>query len=272
MPDITCDVCFHHCLIKDNGVGFCGARGNVDGVNTCLNYGMVTSLAIDPIEKKPLAMFHPGSWIVSIGSFGCNLSCPFCQNHAISMDRQGKRAQYISPEQLCDYVKQRTDSIGIAFTYNEPLISWEYILACAKNLEGSGKKIVLVSNGTCQPHILEKLMPYVDAMNIDLKGDDAFYKELSGDAQTVRNTIAYVYDKCHLEVTTLVIPGKNDTVEFIEETSRFLASLDENIVLHLTRYFPQYKYTIPPTDKEHLLHLCDIARKLLKHVKPGNIW
>ena len=254
---MICQKCPRHCPSLP---GFC---------NSDSNHPEVAAVYAHTGEEPPIS---GAKGISNIFFAHCNLQCCFCQNHAISMDRQGKRAQYISPEQLCDYVKQRTDSIGIAFTYNEPLISWEYILACAKNLEGSGKKIVLVSNGTCQPHILEKLMPYVDAMNIDLKGDDAFYKELSGDAQTVRNTIAYVYDKCHLEVTTLVIPGKNDTVEFIEETARFLASLDENIVLHLTRYFPQYKYTIPPTDKEHLLHLCDIARKHLKHVKPGNIW
>jgi len=139
-------------------------------------------------------------------------------------------------------------------------------------LKGTDKKIVLVSNGTCETHILARIMPYVDAMNIDLKGDKEFYKELNGDYDTVINTISYVYDKCHLEVTTLVIPGKNDSEEFIEEVSAFLASLDKNIVLHLSRYFPQYHYTIPPTDKEWLLHLCQVAGKHLPYVKAGNVW
>lgn len=271
MSEIVCDVCFHHCVLREGRRGFCRARENRDGMNVCVNAGLFTSAALDPIEKKPLKRFFPGSYILSVGSFGCNLACPFCQNHEISMHEEDAVYYQISSSQMVDLVRKTEDSIGIAFTYNEPLISWEYILETAKGVHEAGKKVVLVSNGTAEKHILEKLMPYVDAMNIDYKGDEAFYKELSGSHETVRNTIAYVHDKCHLEVTTLIIPGKNDDPVFIEETAIWLASLNKDIPLHLTRYFPAYRYTIPPIRKEKLFDLCAIAEKHLRYVYPGNV-
>ena len=272
--EIVCDLCCHHCRVKEGETGFCRARRNVHGVNTCDNYGRLTAVAMDPIEKKPLVRFYPGSMILSVGSYGCNLACPFCQNYSISM-RNEKTAeyQYVSPEELCDLVLQHDESIGLAFTYNEPLISYEYILDCAKILKPQGKKIVLVSKGMIARAVLEQLMPYVDAMNIDLKGDRDFYhNELHGDYDMVRDTIRYVYDKCHLEVTTLVIPGKNDSEAFIEEQARFLASLSDEIVYHLSRYFPRYHYEIPATPADTIYRLQKTAQKYLKYVYTGNIW
>ena len=180
--------------------------------------------------------------------------------------------RYVSPEQLSALVLAHPESIGLAFTYNEPLISWEYIVDCARILKPEGKKIVIVSNGMVEQHILAKLVPYTDAMNIDLKGDRDFYRnELHGDYDMVRNAIAYVYDKCHLEVTTLVIPGKNDSVSFIEEQSQFLASLSDEIVYHLSRYFPRYLYDIPATPADTIYTLQKVAGKYLKYVYTGNI-
>lgn len=273
MSELICEICSHHCHIPEGKTGFCRARRNVEGINKCDTYGRLTSLALDPIEKKPLVRYYPGSMILSVGSYGCNLACPFCQNYTISMVNKST-ASYrdMSPVELCAIVLEHPESIGLAFTYNEPLISYEYIIDCAKILKPLGKKIVVVSNGMVEQHILEKLMPYVDAMNIDLKGDRDFYrKELKGDYDMVRKTIAYVYDKCHLEVTTLIISGKNDSLEFIEEQSQFLASLSDEIVYHLSCYFPRYHYTINATPNERVFELQKASSKYLKYVVCGNL-
>jgi pyruvate formate lyase activating enzyme len=272
--EIICDVCWHHCHLKENGTGFCRARRNVNGKNVCDNYGRLTAIAMDPIEKKPLVRFYPGSMILSVGSYGCNLACPFCQNYSISMrDEVTADYRYVSAENLCHIVEEHPESIGLAFTYNEPMISYEYILDCARVLKPKGKKIVLVTNGMISRAVMEQLMPYVDAMNIDLKGDRTFYREeLHGDYDSVVDTIRYVYDKCHLEVTTLVIPGKNDSDAFIEEQAKMLSSLSDEIVYHLSRYFPRYHYEVEMTPKETILRLQKTARKYLKYVYTGNLW
>lgn len=272
MSELICEVCMHHCHLNDGQLGRCRARKNEDGHNVCANYGRITSIAMDPIEKKPLIHFHPGSYILSVGSYGCNLSCPFCQNASISMaDEETSEYRTMSARQLADIAIHQKYNLGIAFTYNEPLISYEYIIDVAKILKRHHMQVVLVTNGTASRQVLEKVMPYVDAMNIDLKGDESFYHELGGDYKTVRDTIAYVYSRCHLEVTILVIPGKNDTPEFIGEQAEWLASLDSEIVLHLSRYFPRYHYTLPPTDIDQLVLLQQEAQKYLKYVSIGNV-
>lgn len=272
MSEIICKVCPHHCHIPEGKTGLCRARRNVNGKNICDNYGKLTALAMDPIEKKPLVHYYPGSYILSVGSYGCNLACPFCQNASISMvDENNVQWRYFSPEDLCRLALTQKNNIGLAFTYNEPLISFEYIKDCAEILHKKSKKIVLVSNGNITPDVMKELMPYTDAMNIDLKGDACFYKQLQGDYETVRNTIAYVYDKCHLEVTTLLIPGKNDNSHFIETDAQWLSHLDKNIVLHLSRYFPRYHYDIPPTDVNKMKQLQRIAQKYLNYVYLGNV-
>ena len=273
MSDIICPHCFHHCRLKDGQTGFCRARRNEHGANICANYGQLTSLAMDPIEKKPLIRFYPGSYILSAGSWGCNLACPFCQNHTISMHSgQDTRTVTVMPDELVRIALDHPESIGIAFTYNEPLIGWEYVLDCAVLLRAHGLKTVLVTNGCIARSVMEKLIPYVDAMNIDLKGDRTFYKELNGDYDAVRDTIAYVYDKCHLEVTSLIIPGKNDSEAWIRSEAEWLASLDPDIVLHLSRYFPRYRYTIPATEKDTVRRLRDIAAQYLHTVVTGNMF
>lgn len=272
MNELRCEVCFHHCVLKEGMHGRCRARMNRNGENGCANYGRITSLALDPIEKKPLAMFHPGSLILSAGSYGCNLSCPFCQNWQISMaDEATSGFEEWTAEQLASLILKTDDSIGIAFTYNEPLIEWEYIRDVAKLVKPAGKQVVLVSNGCAEPWVLEELAPYVDAMNIDLKGDADFYRELGGSYEAVKHTIAYMQDKCHVEITSLIIPGKNDSRAWVKQESEWLASLNPDIPLHLTRYFPRFRYNIPATPRQTLYDLKETAEQSLRHVFVGNV-
>ena len=272
MSELHCDICFHHCILKEGMTGRCRARINRNGQNGCANYGRITSLALDPVEKKPLARFYPGSMILSVGSYGCNLSCPFCQNWQISAaDERTAGYEEVSAQQLADLILRTKDSIGIAFTYNEPLIEWEYVLDTANLVKPAGKKVVLVSNGCAKQHVLEKLAPYVDAMNIDLKGDREFYRELGGSYDAVKQTIAYMHDKCHVEITSLIIPGKNDSDEWVKNEAEWIASLDPGIPLHLTRYFPRWKYTEPATPRGTLYRLQKIAEQYLRYVYVGNV-
>ncbi len=272
MSEILCDVCPHHCRIPEGKTGMCRARRNVNGENTCDNYGRITSLAMDPIEKKPLYHFHPGSYILSAGSYGCNLSCPFCQNASISMtDANTSDYVQVTADRLAEIVLEQEDNLGIAFTYNEPMISYEYIIDVSKKIRPYGKKTVLVTNGCVTENTLAKLLPYTDAMNIDLKGDREFYKELHGDYDAVKKSIETAARSCHVEVTTLVIPGKNDSEEWLRSEAQWLASIDDSIPLHLSRYFPRYRYHIPPTERQSVLKLCGIASEYLRYVHPGNM-
>ncbi|MDE7429472.1 MAG: radical SAM protein, partial [Lachnospiraceae bacterium] len=169
----VCQVCMHHCALSPGQTGICRARKNENGQIVCINYGQITSLALDPIEKKPLHMFYPGSLVLSVGSYGCNLRCPFCQNHEISMtDSAGIYTTEMTPQMLVDkaLAYKGAGNIGVAYTYNEPLVGWEYVRDTAVLVKKAGMKNVLVTNGTAELSILEELLPYMDAMNIDLKG------------------------------------------------------------------------------------------------------
>ncbi len=281
--EAICPVCFRHCKLKEGQSGFCRGRKCVDGEVICDNYGMLTSIALDPIEKKPLAMFMPGSMILSVGSYGCNLACPFCQNHEISYscepDPEPVPMRYVSPEELCSIAmsEQPYGNIGVAYTYNESLISWEYIRDAGRLVHEKGMKNVLVSNGTCEAEILREILPYIDAMNIDLKGfSSSFYKDyLKGDLDQTKEFIktAAACPACHLELTTLIIPGHNDTEDEMREMTGWIASLPggEAIPYHISRYFPRNKtLDIPATDVSLIYGLADVAREKLKHVFTGN--
>ena len=280
MNSAICNVCFRHCNIEEGSLGFCGGRTCKDGKVVCDNYGRVTSLALDPIEKKPLARFFPGSLILSVGSYGCNLRCPFCQNNEISWGPEAcehaRGAEYISPEELAataEYYKGN-GNIGVAFTYNEPLIGYEYVRDAAKLVHGMGMKNVVVTNGTAGLSVLDELAPYIDAMNIDLKGfSDRYYsKILGGDRKMVMDFIEAAVKVCHVELTTLIIPGENDSEEEMAELSRWVASLKPDIPLHVTRFFPCFHMTdCDPTPVETVIHLADIARQNLRYVYTGNI-
>ncbi len=273
ITETVCEVCARRCRLKPEQWGFCRARKNEGGEIVCKNYGQITSLALDPIEKKPLQMFYPGSMILSTGSFGCNLRCPFCQNYEISMaGMEDVGTRYISPEELAALARryQSRGNIGVAFTYNEPLISWEYILDTARLLKDM--KCVLVTNGSASLQVLERLLPCVDAMNIDLKGfTEEYYQKLGGSLQTVREFITQAVRGCHVELTTLIVPGENDALSSMEEEARWIASLNDEIPLHVTRFFPGYRMRDrEATEVELIYRLADIAGKYLKHVFIGN--
>ena len=272
---IVCSLCPHHCRLADGETGFCRARTNDGGAIRCKNYGRLTSVALDPIEKKPLYHFHPGSFILSVGSFGCNLRCPFCQNYAISMADGQSETQDVTPAELAslahDLSRRPHGNIGVAFTYNEPLLSYEFIMDAAPLLHEAGLFVVLVTNGTIAPVPLEALLPHVDAMNIDLKGwQPDFYRRLGGDLAAVKHTIARAVKSCHVEVTTLIIPGQNDSAGDMEEEARWLASLRPDLPLHISRYFPRWHENTPATPIETIERLAAIARKHLRFVHKGN--
>ena len=272
----ACNLCPHHCALAEGQVGFCHTRRNEGGQIKSLNYGRVTSLAIDPIEKKPLYHFYPGSVILSLGSFGCNMACPFCQNHTISQGGEQEVRWQISPMQLAELAQetsQQYGSIGVAFTYNEPLLSYEYLRDTLPLLQQAGQKAVLVTNGQIEEEPLKELLPYVDAMNIDLKTfAEKTYAKLGGSLQAAQRTIQMAAEAgVHVEVTTLVVPGISDDInEFCAEVD-WLAGVSREIPLHLSRYFPRYQYKAPATQLDKLYELQKIAQKRMKYVYLGNV-
>jgi len=270
----VCALCPRRCALTPGETGLCLARRNVGGSLCSLNYGAISSLALDPIEKKPLRRFHPGATILSDGSFGCNFTCPFCQNHSIS--RGAPVTRYLPPDALVREAlsARSTGNIGIAYTYNEPLVSYEYVRDAAGLARSRGLCNVLVTNGYIEQMPLRELIPYVDAMNIDLKGDETFYIGMcGGDRQTVLNTIEAAYAAgLHIEITNLLVSGRNDNAEAVTETARCVASVSESIPLHLSRFFPGYKMSeLPPTDAAFVREAAAIARKYLKYVYTGNV-
>lgn len=286
----VCPVCPHHCSLKEGQYGRCRARKNEKGTIICVNYGRITALALDPVEKKPLRHFFPGSMILSAGSYGCNLSCPFCQNYQISMagSEEKETAHYvtdeaaagvpdfreITPEELAELAEdlRGRGNIGVAFTYNEPLVGYEFVRDTARLVQERGMKNVLVTNGTAELPVLEEILPYIDAMNIDLKGyTQDYYRKLGGDLDTVKAFIKRAAKVCHVELTTLIVPGENDSMEEMEQQAGWIAGVDPDIVLHVTRFFPRYRMTDrKATDVELIYRLRDAAGKYLKHVYTGN--
>jgi pyruvate formate lyase activating enzyme len=254
-------------------------RENWSGELVASGYGQVSSVALDPIEKKPLYMFHPGKRVLSIGGFGCNLRCPFCQNYEISTVYAGKpgpgvrNSESMTPPEIAALAAQAAPdgNIGVAYTYNEPLIGYEFLYDCAELVHNAGFYNVVVTNGHINKEPLENLLPLIDAMNIDLKGfTDAFYEKLGGNLETVKNTIAISCKQCHVEVTTLVIPGENE--DDIGGIAGWLSSIDPNIPLHLSRFFPRYRYAGKmPTPRETMYKLQETAKKYLEYVFIGNM-
>ncbi len=272
---VVCEVCFHHCLLEDEQIGRCRARKALEGKSFSVNYGKITSIALDPIEKKPLQKFFPGSTILSLGSFGCNLSCPFCQNHSISMiGEEEAEYQLILPDDAVKLALREKErgNIGIAFTYNEPLIGYEYVRDTARLIRNEGMKNVVVTNGCVTQSTALAVLPYIDALNIDLKTfRDSSYKKLGGDLETVKKFIQTAHEYAHIELTTLIVPGLNDSVDEIEELSSWVASIDPEIVLHVSRFFPAWKMDqVRPTQVELVYELAKAARNHLKYVYTGN--
>lgn len=272
---VECEICPHHCKIEEGHLGLCKGRINQDGEIISENYGKLTALALDPIEKKPLYHFYPGSKILSVGSYGCNLNCPFCQNCDISMvGKMEIDSVKLSCEELVEKAMSLKDNgnIGIAYTYNEPLIGYEFVRDCAMLTKEKGLKNVVVTNGYICEEPLRKLLPYIDAFNIDLKGfTEEFYHKLRGDLATVKRTIEVSSEECHIEVTTLIIPGENDSEEEMDRLSGWLAGINPEIPLHISRFFPRWKMKDKEaTPVEKVYRLAELARKNLKYVHEGN--
>ena len=280
----VCDVCFRHCKIEENATGFCGGRTCLNGKIVAANYGKLTSIALDPIEKKPIKMFRPGTKVLSIGSYGCNLRCPFCQNSSISWSKEAfeykNTAEYYSPQEIVQSALELRSrgNIGLAFTYNEPLIGYEFVRDTAKLAKEEGLENVLVTNGTATQKVLGEILPYIDAMNIDLKAFSAsFYKNLlDGDFQMVKDFITTAVQSCHVELTTLIIPGENDNEQEMRELSGWVADLEKQynkkIPLHITRFFPTFKLTNKePTPVSTIFQLVEVAKEKLDFVFPGNV-
>lgn len=249
------------------------------GTVTCTAYGRVTSLALDPIQKKPIADWRPGTRVLSLGGYGCNLRCPWCQNFEIS--QAGEKDvpwRQMSPSQVVDLACQLRDDdprvIGVAYTYNEPLVAWEFVRDCAQLAHEAGLVNVLVSNGCATQGVVDVLAPLLDAANVDLKTfSPMVYEECGGDLATVEATIRTLAAEpgCHLEVTTLVVPGVNDTGDEMRRLATWLADVDPQVTLHVTRFFPRWKMSsASPTPVPTVYHLADVAREVLPHVHVGN--
>lgn len=271
---VKCILCPHNCVIALGKTGVCKSRKNQDGKLFSGTYGKFSSINLDPIEKKPLYNFYPGSQILSIGSLGCNLKCSFCQNWEIS---QAGFEELITKEvKLENIVKLAGEnkSIGIAYTYNEPLINYEWIKDCCELMHKNNLKNVFVTNGYINQEPLKKLAPFIDAANIDVKSFSVdFYASICrAKLSPVLETVKYlVAQKKHIELTTLLITGINDSESELEKLTDWIAELNPEIPMHFSRYFPMYHYEEPPTDLKSMVKAYEIAKKKLKYVYLGNI-
>lgn len=331
---VRCMLCPHRCFLQPGKTGVCRARRNTDGKLYSLNYGYVASVALDPIEKKPLYHFHPGSYILSAGTFGCNFKCIWCQNWSIAhgedqpasrgadgfpdrkdsqitdsekgqpagrgnggrqlseyengrfseneeeqahaWNHRGVMLAELTPEKLASLAEKYVSrgNIGVAYTYNEPTVWYEFVMDTAKLVKEKGLANVLVTNGFINEEPLEELLPYIDAMNIDVKAFtvDFYSRYCKGSLEHVKRIVERSAQSCHVEVTTLVIPGLNDSPEEIGELARWLSAIDRDIVLHLSRFFPNYKMLhVGPTPLETLETAKKSAQEHLRHVYLGNV-
>lgn len=275
MSKAICNICPRHCALENGETGYCRGRKNINGKVVPINYGKITNLALDPIEKKPISRYMEGSKILSIGTFGCNFRCPFCFNSDISMKGEDTEWTRYSVDTLVRLAEKMKiyGNIGIAYTYNEPLTAFEFVRDTAIKVKEYGMKNILVTNGNVTKDIADSILPLMDAVNIDLK---AFNKEtykniLKGDLEAVKYTIKKAYEETHLEITTLIVPGMNDTDEEIDNLTSWLGNIDQNIPFHISRFFPCYKYADrEPTPLDTLYRLMEVAKRNLNNVIPGN--
>ncbi len=269
-----CSLCPHQCKIREGGTGLCRVRRNKGGVLYATNYGKVTSYGLDPIEKKPLYHFYPGSLILSFGSAGCNLGCDFCQNWQIA--HGDPQSTDFLPERVVEQARREVargyPNTGIAYTYNEPFIWYEFVLDTARLARKAGLKNVMVTNGFVREEPLREILPFIDAMNIDVKSftEEFYRKSCKGKLAPVLRTVETACQKCHVELTTLLVTGLNDSQEEISRLVDWIASLNKEIPLHLSRYFPAHRLNLPPTPLGTLLRARDTAREKLSHVYVGN--
>ncbi|HON18611.1 MAG TPA: AmmeMemoRadiSam system radical SAM enzyme [Salinivirgaceae bacterium] len=274
---VQCHLCPHQCIINEGNSGFCRVRDNINGTLYAVSYGRISGLNSDPVEKKPLFHFHPGQQILSVGGYGCNFRCPFCQNHSISQMAVNDFPEQISysPQQIIDLYYLEKNSCGIAFTYNEPIVNFEFVYDTAQLAFEQKIPFVLVTNGFINPAPFAQLLPFVSAMNIDLKAfaDDFYRKYTGGRVAPILETIKTAYqNKIHIELTLLVIPTLNDKLgEFKLMVEWISNNLGVDVPLHLTRYFPRFKLALQPTPMETLTEMYSLAKDKLNHVYLGNV-
>ena len=274
---VKCLVCSHHCILKEDGLGICKVRKNIGGELYSLNYDKVAATHSDPIEKKPLYHFLPGSVSYSVAAMGCNFHCIFCQNNSLSVvyNENSIYGEAVSPGQLVQ-TALRYNSKSISYTYSEPTIYFELMFETAKLAKEKGLKNVMVTNGYMSTYALEEIAPYMDAANIDLKAfSDDFYKKYCGARlQPVLDTIEGMKKKdIWIELTTLLIPGLNDSPREIKELISFIAGVDESIPWHMSRFYPQHKLTdVPPTNPGAIFDFLKMGADMgLKYLYAGNV-
>ncbi len=274
---VKCSLCAKRCTIKEGKRGFCMVRENRDGSLYTLNYGLVSSVASDPIEKKPLYHFYPGTTVFSLGTVSCNFRCKQCQNYSISQTALEEARGYLkeySPEKTVELAKDYGCS-GIAWTYNEPTIWFEYTYDSAKLAKENGLYTVYVTNGYFTGEALDTIAPYLDAMNVDVKSfRKDFYKDISkGRLGPVMESVERAVKKgIHVELTYLVIPTLNDSDEEIDDFIDWAAGVDVDIPVHFSRFHPEYKLMdLPPTPIETLERARDKGLEKLHYVYAGNV-
>lgn len=272
---IQCLLCPHNCKLGKDGIGICGVRKNNGKEIELLTYGVISGYALDPVEKKPLYHFYPGTNILSIGSYGCNMRCDFCQNYNISQQTLDSFSRKTGPDKIVKDALSLSNNIGIAFTYNEPVIWFEYIADIAREARKEGLKTVMVTNGYVNSKPLDEIISFTDAFNVDLKAfNNEFYRKLTGAyLEPVKESLKQIaLSDRHLEITTLVIPGRNDDEKEMESQAEWIAGeLGKEIPFHLSRYFPMYKRNDPSTSSETLRKLASIASEYLDYVYIGNM-
>jgi len=270
---IRCLLCPNNCLIAEGKRGLCGVRINKERKLYSEIYNKVTSVALDPIEKKPLYHYHRGEYIFSLGTKGCNFACPWCQNWRISQD-MSTPVEEITTEEVVKKAKE-ISSFGVAYTYNEPFIWFEFVLECCKAVRAEGLKNVFVTNGYINKEPFREILPFIDAMNLDVKSmDDDFYKKYchAGLAPVLETIKAAKEKGVHIELTNLVIPTLNDSEKNFEKLADWIAeNTGEETPLHFSRYFPCHKFSVPPTPVATLKLAKEIAEKKLKYVYLGNV-
>jgi pyruvate formate lyase activating enzyme len=274
---VRCNLCPHRCLIQDGKTGLCHVRRNVDGELQVETYGRVSAIHLDPIEKKPLYHFYPGSSILSIGSVGCNMKCKFCQNCDISQVGIQKdiALEEFTIDQIVNEASTLTGNIGVAFTYNEPTVCYEFMLDVAKATHAQGLKNAMITNGYIETEPMKGLLPFIDAFNVDLKAfTESFYqRQTNSHLEPVKQTLVLLRKaQKYVEITNLIIPGFNDSIEEFKEMIGWIYNtLGKQTILHLSRYFPRYQFTKPATPEMVLHRFYEIAREKLDYVYIGNM-
>ncbi len=272
---LECLICPHNCKLDVGRTGICGVRKNTGDSIELLTYGVISGMSLDPVEKKPLYHFFPGNYIFSIGSYGCNMRCDFCQNYHISQNIPEHIKPRVTPQEIVKKAQKALNNIGIAFTYNEPVIWFEFMRDTAIRAKEEGLITAMISNGFVNSAILDGIISFTDAFNIDLKAfNNSFYKRLTGsDLDPVKYSLRKIAKAGrHLEITTLIIPGQNDSEDEMKQQTEWIAGeLGKNVPFHLSRYFPTYKRSDESTDPATLKRLFEISAARLNYVYLGNI-